>query len=199
MSFEVRLVSQLGGYLVLGACIFSCAHGSTLADDGAGGDGGAGSTTGAQNGTTTTAKGVTNATGNGVTNVTVTHASSTTNVQPNSVTVQQAATTGTQMGACDTGQFGSLLANATPAQQTICTDCVTCSQSDQCANEWNTFAADPDEPAYGDCITQCGSDTTCISQCASFYPSADSEYNTAVACSICMECTMNCDAADTCM
>jgi hypothetical protein len=102
------------------------------------------------------------------------------------------------MGPCDTGAHGSLNPGATQAEIQICQTCVACSQMKNCKTQWTTFAQDPNASAYTSCLQACGSDQACIDGCASMYPTADSLLGDALVCTVCTECTMNCDAAATC-
>ena len=185
MSFVVRS----GACLLFVASAVSCAHGNDGLGFGGSGVGGA-------NGVTTSGKGLASS-GTGKTSSTGSKPTSQTGV-----TVQQAATStgvGTP-GACDTGTHGSLLTGATQAQQDICIACVNCSQTDVCGNEWQTYAGDFDYQSYVDCTQACASgNTACLTQCASFYPSADAAFQAAISCSVCVECLSNCDALNSCM
>lgn len=81
----------------------------------------------------------------------------------------------------------------------ICQACVACSQSHMCKTQWAAFAADPNASAYTSCVQACASDQTCIANCASMYPNADTLLGDALVCSVCTECMLNCDATATCV
>jgi hypothetical protein len=99
--------------------------------------------------------------------------------------------------SCDTGELGSILPGSTPAEQTTCNDCITCSKTDYCATEWASFFAAPQHDVFYTCDHAC-SDESCVAACNAMYPLAGAAYQTAISCSVCMECYNNCDSTDSC-
>lgn len=103
-------------------------------------------------------------------------------------------------GVCDTGVFGSLAVGATSDQQNTCLACAKCSQTDQCASQWQAYGADPQYELYANCNKACASgDSVCLSKCSTLYPNAEAAFQLALGCSICQECPKNCDASFSCM
>lgn len=97
---------------------------------------------------------------------------------------------GNPPAACDTGMPGSI-------QSALCSDCITCTQTGNCATEWDTFDNHPETPGLISCLNPCLT-TTCQDQCFAAWPGATDAYIDAVSCSVCVECVDNCDAATNC-
>ena len=95
-------------------------------------------------------------------------------------------------GTCDDGTAGDI-GDAT------CQACVTCTQTGACMTEWQAYANDPSYDDYVACSNACASgDDACFQQCDTNYPNTATAYNAAAACSVCQECTNNCNAAANC-
>lgn len=175
-AIDARAIAVISGVWVATLAL-GCASGSS---SGSGGAGGATSTTSSKSATTASQSATTtSATGQATSSASTTTASS----------------SGTGSGPCDTGAHGSLNPGATAAEIQICQTCVACSQNNQCKSQWQAYASDPDAMAHSMCLQACGSDATCLDNCATQYPNADALLSTAIVCSVCTECTSNCDAA----
>jgi hypothetical protein len=79
----------------------------------------------------------------------------------------------------------------------LCTDCIDCTATGACSTEWDDFFAEPDAQDWIDCINLCVTQA-CYDQCFATYPDATDAYLVAINCSVCAECTNNCDAATNC-
>lgn len=171
MKLKLFSVLALSGLIAAGV---ACGDSSSDSD----GEGGSGGSGGDATGTTKTSTTATKTSSNAST----TGSNNTTN------------STGTGPMGCDTGEPGDYANN-----DEVCNDCITCTQMEDCANEWSAFASEPDAQAYIDCLTACpDGDTTCFQNCYDTYPEADEALLVALSCSVCSACATNCNAADNC-
>lgn len=110
------------------------------------------------------------------------------------------STYGNPFSGCDDGQLGALSSQ-------ICNDCQTCAFNDECFTELADFQADPDWTSYLSCIdcpaddpeTPADETQVCLDGCVAAYPTAAALHAELFACSVCTECTNNCDAATNCL
>jgi hypothetical protein len=170
MKLKLFSVLALSGLIAAGV---ACGN-SESDDDGDGGSGGSGGETSSttKSGSTTT-KTSSTATGTPTTNT----------------------STSTGPMGCDTGEPGDV----NPLDQ-VCLDCVNCSQGDECMAEWQAYGTSPDYQAYIDCVNACpDGDEACLTTCDEMYPETYDLFQVAVSCSVCVACTINCNAAANCM
>jgi hypothetical protein len=76
-----------------------------------------------------------------------------------------------------------------------CQTCQECAQAEggPCFDEVNACLGDPDCSAFIDCLNTCGTDQTCVDQCAATFPNGASLYAAAVVCVVCDTCPGDCN------
>lgn len=91
---------------------------------------------------------------------------------------------------CDTGQSADI-------NSQLCQDCIDCSVVRSCAGELAAYEANPDAGAFDACFDSC-QDPACVDACVESYPAAAALYEAVISCTVCGDCTNNCDASANC-
>ncbi|NUO48778.1 MAG: hypothetical protein HOV80_07975 [Polyangiaceae bacterium] len=97
---------------------------------------------------------------------------------------------GTLPTDCDDGTFDTI-------DSPLCGDCIDCTANGACSTEWDDFFTDPNAQNWIDCVNLCTTQA-CYDQCFAAYPNTTNAYIAAIDCSVCVECTNNCDAVTNC-
>jgi len=128
------------------------------------------------------------------------------------------STTGSQTSSVTTGPMGCDSGIGMDYNSVECSNCIVCTQTAGCSTEW--AACGINSPCDGfltclsNCDLQCGTNTTCFDSCSGAAaetsscvssqgciaqnPSGCVDYLTALSCSVCLQCPLDCDAASNC-
>jgi hypothetical protein len=128
------------------------------------------------------------------------------------------AATGAQTSSVTTGPMGCDSGLGMDINSVACGDCITCTQTAGCSTEWAACGINSPCDGFTACLSncdlQCGTNTTCFDTCSGVAaetsscvssqgciaqnPSGCVDYLTALSCSICLQCPLDCDAQNNC-